>query len=281
MVAAFLIAMCIAFVRRSLCFDYFINQKGFRMEREKLRLNKYLSEIGFCSRREADALVDAKRVTIDGRIAVMGDKVTGDENICVDRKPVGKTKDEHTYILLNKPRGIVCTTKNDKDNVIDYLKLSTRVFPVGRLDKDSEGLLLLSSDGDIVNRMMRAGNFHEKEYIVKVNNIITDDFIKRMSAGVYLEELEQTTRPCKVKKINDYELRIILTQGLNRQIRRMCQALGYRVIKLKRIRIMNLKLDDLKVGQWRNVTQEELKELKRLLASSANTSKFVKKDRSI
>lgn len=248
------------------------------MEQEKIRLNKYLSEIGFCSRREADILVEDKRVTINGRFAVMGDKVTGEEVICVDHKPVGKIKDVHTYILLNKPRGIVCTTKNDKDNVIDYLKLNTRVFPVGRLDKDSEGLLLLSSDGDIVNRMMRAGNFHEKEYIVKVNNIITDDFVKRMSAGVYLEELEQTTRPCKVKKINDYEFRIILTQGLNRQIRRMCQALGYRVIKLKRVRIMNLKLDGLKVGQWRDVTPEELKELKRLLASSKSTSKFVKKD---
>ena len=279
MVAAFLIAIRVMLFMLSLCLIYVVGQKGFRMEQEKIRLNKYLSEIGFCSRREADALVDAKRVTIDGRIAVMGDKVTGDEIICVDRKPVGKTKDEHTYILLNKPRGIVCTTKNDKDNVIDYLKLNTRVFPVGRLDKDSEGLLLLSSDGDIVNRMMRAGNYHEKEYIVKVNNNVTDEFIKHMSAGVYLEELEQTTRPCKVKKISDNEFQIFLTQGLNRQIRRMCQALGYRVIKLKRVRIMNLKLDGLKVGQWRNVTQEELKELKRLLASSANTSKFVKKDR--
>lgn len=274
-----MIAIRVMLFMLSLCLIYVVGQKGFRMEQEKIRLNKYLSEIGFCSRREADALVDAKRVTIDGRIAVMGDKVTGDEIICVDRKPVGKTKDEHTYILLNKPRGIVCTTKNDKDNVIDYLKLNTRVFPVGRLDKDSEGLLLLSSDGDIVNRMMRAGNYHEKEYIVKVNNNVTDEFIKHMSAGVYLEELEQTTRPCKVKKISDNEFQIFLTQGLNRQIRRMCQALGYRVIKLKRVRIMNLKLDGLKVGQWRNVTQEELKELKRLLASSANTSKFVKKDR--
>ncbi len=251
------------------------------MELEKIRLNKYLSEIGFCSRREADALLDAKRITIDGRLAVMGDKVSGDEIICVDNKPVGKNKTSHTYILLNKPRGIVCTTKNDKDNVIDFLKLNVRVFPVGRLDKDSEGLLMLTSDGDIVNRMMRAGNFHEKEYIVKVNSIITEDFVKRMSAGVFLEELNQTTRPCKVKKINDYEFRIILTQGLNRQIRRMCLALGYRVSKLKRVRIMNLKLDGLKVGQWRYVTDEELKALKQLLVSSVNTGKFVKKDRSI
>ncbi len=247
------------------------------MEQEKIRLNKYLSEIGFCSRREADAYVDAKRVTIDGRLAVMGDKVTGNEVICIDHKPVGKNKESQVYILLNKPRGIVCTTKNDKDNVINYLKLPIRVFPVGRLDKDSEGLLMLTNDGDIVNRMMRAGNFHEKEYIVKVNNNITDEFIKRMSAGVFLEELNQTTRPCKVKKINDYEFRIILTQGLNRQIRRMCQVLGYRVVKLKRVRIMNLKLDGLKVGQWRYAKDEELKELKRLLVSSENNSKFVVK----
>ena len=243
------------------------------MEDEKIRLNKYLSECGICSRREADALISGKKVTIDGRIAVMGDKVTGQEKIYADGIQVKKRTEAHTYILLNKPKGIVCTTKNDKNNVIDYLGLKQRVFPVGRLDRDSEGLLMLTSDGDIVNGMMRAGNYHEKEYVVTVDRPVDSCFIKQMSDGVYLEELNVTTRPCKVTKTGKNTFNIILTQGLNRQIRRMCQALGFRVVQLRRIRIMNLQLGNLPEGQWRTLTDGELTQLKKMVEGSSRCGK--------
>lgn len=242
-----------------------------------IRLNKYLSENGVCSRREADDLIARGAVTVNGRTAVMGERIIGNEKIFVGGKPIKGRSGSHTYIVMNKPRGIVCTTKNDKNNVIDYLKLDTRVFPVGRLDKDSEGLLLLSSDGDIVNRMMRAGNYHEKEYVVTVDRPVDDEFIRKMRAGVYLAELEVKTRPCTVTKTGPNTFKIILTQGLNRQIRRMCQALGQRVVTLKRVRIMNIRLGNLPVGQWRPMTEEELKELKVRLRKSSNGPKIVKK----
>ena len=233
-------------------------------QKERIRLNKYLSEQGVCSRREADDSIARGLVTINGQKALMGEKVTGDEHICLKGKPIKKAEAAHIYIILNKPRGIVCTTKNDKDNVIDYLKLDRRVFPVGRLDKDSQGLLLLTSDGAIVNDMMRAANGHEKEYIVTVDRPIDRDFIKKMSSGVYLDELNVTTRPCTVRQMGPRVFSIILTQGLNRQIRRMCQALGCRVLTLNRIRIMNLRLGNLELGRWRYVTPKELEQLQAL-----------------
>ena len=227
-----------------------------------MRLNKYLGAQGVCSRREADEWIAEKKITVDGRTASVGEKVTGQEHIEIDGRPIKKEKKEHIYIALNKPRGIVCTTKNDKDNVIDFLGLERRVFPVGRLDKDSQGLLLLTSHGDIVNRIMKAANRHEKEYVVKVNRPLDRDFVKRMSEGVYLEELNVTTRPCRVCPVGKDTFKIILTQGLNRQIRRMCQCLGYRVITLKRIRIMNIRLGTLPLGQWRYLEKQELDILK-------------------
>ncbi len=236
-------------------------------EETYIRLNKYLSEHGVCSRREADACIAQGLVTINGQTAHMGEKVTGKETICFKGRPVRQNKKEPVYIALNKPRGIVCTTKNDKDNVIDYLNLDRRVFPVGRLDKDSEGLLLLTSDGALVNPMMRASQAHEKEYTVCVNRPLTETFIQKMGAGVYLKELQVTTRPCRIWATGKQTFSIILTQGLNRQIRRMCQALGYRVVTLKRIRIMNIRLGSLGYGQWRYLTQQELSELYKLLGS--------------
>lgn len=239
------------------------------MTQEEIRLNKYLSMQGICSRREADDFIRRGLVSVDGHIACMGEKISGNEHILLMGRPVKKIKDDQVYIALNKPRGIVCTTKNDKNNVIDFLKLDRRVFPVGRLDKDSQGLLLLTSDGDIVNNIMRAANRHEKEYIVTVDRPIDQDFIKKMSSGIYLEDLERTTRPCSVKKLGPQKFSIILTQGLNRQIRRMCQCLNYRVITLKRIRIMNILLGDLKSGQWRYLTDDELSELRRLISEKS------------
>lgn len=235
-----------------------------------IRLNKYLSSSGICSRREADELIAQNKITINGKTALMGEQITGDEQICIMGKPIKKAENAHIYIALNKPRGIVCTTKNDKNNVIDYLHLDRRVFPVGRLDKDSEGLLLLTSDGDIVNRMMRSANAHEKEYHVRVNRPVDQHFIEKMSAGIFLEELGVTTRPCRVWQTGQYTFSIILTQGLNRQIRRMCQSLGYRVTTLKRYRIMNIELGSLPTGKWRELTQEELDGLKKLIKKSSN-----------
>jgi 23S rRNA pseudouridine2604 synthase len=235
---------------------------GENTGREDMRLNKYLSDAGYCSRREADRLISEGKVTVDGKTAQTGMRVTGDQLVKVCGKTVSRG-DELVLIALNKPRGIVCTTdrRREKNNIVDYMKYPVRIYPVGRLDKDSEGLILLTNDGSIVNHILKARTFHEKEYIVTVDKALTDDFLKDMAGGVSLEET--VTRPCKVKKISDHTFSIILTQGLNRQIRRMCAALGYKVVRLKRIRIMNIRLGSLKTGRWRHVTAEEIEELKK------------------
>ena len=251
-------------------------RKGQNME--PIRLNKYLSEQGVCSRREADRLIEAGKGTIVGRKAGMGEKVTGQEKIVCDGKPVGQGAGEKkvkpVLLAVNKPRGVVCTT-SDKDramNVVELIHYPDRVYPVGRLDKDSEGLLLMTNQGDLANEIMHAGNFHEKEYIVTVDKVLTDEFIKQMSEGVWLEELERKTLPCKVRKQGERRFSIILTQGLNRQIRRMCQACGYRVHLLRRVRIMNIQLGGLKTGEYRKVTGEEYKRLIKLLEGSTSLS---------
>ena len=238
---------------------------------EEMRLNKYLSSQGVCSRREADRLIEAGKVTIDGRIAGMGEKVTGKECIVCDGTPVGAAaggkKVKPVLLAVNKPRGVVCTT-SDKDramNVVDLLHYPVRVYPVGRLDKDSEGLLLMTNQGDLANEIMHAGNLHEKEYLVTVDQPFNAAFIKKMQEGVELKELGVTTRPCKVEATGKKSFRIILTQGLNRQIRRMCQELGYHVVTLKRVRIMNIQLGRLNTGDFRNVTAPEMEELQRML----------------
>lgn len=237
---------------------------------QQVRLNKYLSEQGVCSRREADRLIEAGRVTVDGRQAVTGMKILPSSVVCVDGKKIEKG-DEMILIALNKPLGIECTASKDvKNNIVDFVGLEKRVYPVGRLDKNSEGLILLTNNGDIVNKIMKASAFHEKEYIVTVNKNITDDFIYKMSNGIRLRDtrngkviLDEVTRKCKVNKINKRTFDIILTQGLNRQIRRMCRELGYNVVALKRVRIMNILLGDLRTGQYRKVTDEEYAELMR------------------
>lgn len=238
---------------------------------EAIRLNKYLSEQGICSRREADRLIEAGKVTIDGRTAQMGEKVTGQEVIFCNGKPAGKAagaaKVKPILLVVNKPRGYVCTT-SDKDrapNVIDLLQYPTRVYPVGRLDKDSEGLLLMTNQGELANQIMHAGNLHEKEYLVTVDQPFNVAFLKKMREGVELKELDVTTRPCQVEAISQKTFRIVLTQGLNRQIRRMCEALGYRVVTLKRVRIMNILLGKLNTGDYRRATPRELEELERQL----------------
>ena len=228
---------------------------------EKVRLNKYLSTQGVCSRREADRLIDEGKVTINGQVALMGEKVDGTEEIICDGQPVSQVEEEKVVLAMNKPMGVVCSSK-EKDNIIDYLKYPKRVYPVGRLDKDSTGLILLTNDGELMNEILKARNYHEKEYEVRVSKRITADFIHGMSQWVWLEELGAKTRPCKIKKIDAYTFRIILTQGLNRQIRRMCAYFDYRVVTLKRIRIMNIELGDLGVGQWREIKGRELKELR-------------------
>ncbi|MCF0130655.1 MAG: pseudouridine synthase [Pseudobutyrivibrio sp.] len=238
---------------------------------ELVRLNKYLSSIGVCSRRAADAAIEANRVTVNGQIATMGLKVDGTEEIIIDGKKIDKTKDDFVLIAFNKPKGVVCTAaKNDKNNIVDYIDYPCRIYPVGRLDKDSHGLILLTNEGDLVNKIMRASNYHEKEYIVKVNKEITSDFIKKMSEGVYLEELDTVTRKCQVKKLKKDVFSIILTQGLNRQIRRMCSALDYTVFDLKRIRIMNINIEGIKEGTYRDVSSKELDVLKKMIEGSKN-----------
>lgn len=235
----------------------------------QVRLNKFISETGYCSRREADKLIEDGRVTIDGIKAVMGMKVNLDANVKVDGKPL-KKEEKLVYIALNKPVGITCTTeKKVKGNIVDFVNHEKRIFPIGRLDKDSQGLILLTNDGDIVNKILRAGNNHEKEYIVTVNKPIDNKFIESMSNGVRI--LGTITKKCVVNKINERTFRIILTQGMNRQIRRMCEALGYTVTKLNRIRIMNIKLGDLKIGSWRNLSSEELRKLNSLISTSVKT----------
>ena len=237
---------------------------------EKIRINKYLSEVGFCSRREADRLLEEGRITINGRVPELGTKVSDEDEIFVDGKTIKKVEEEFVYIAFNKPVGIVCTTdtKREKNNIVDYINHPKRIFPIGRLDKPSEGLILLTSDGDIVNKILRAKNNHEKEYYVRVDKPITEKFLEKMRNGVPI--LDTVTKKCEVEKIDTMNFRIVLTQGLNRQIRRMCEYLGYEVKKLKRIRIMNIKLD-LPVGKWRDLTPQEMNELNRLLEDSSKT----------
>lgn len=239
-------------------------------ESNETRINKYLSEVGFCSRREADKLILDGRVTINGRVPDMGTKVTPDAEVRVDGELISVRKKRPVYIAFNKPVGIVCTTdtRSERNNIIDFINFPKRIFPIGRLDKLSEGLIFLTSDGDIVNKILRAGNNHEKEYIVTVNKPITKEFIARMSKGVPV--LDTITRKCHVEQISKNSFKIILIQGLNRQIRRMCEYLGYEVTKLKRIRIMNITLD-LPVGKWRLLTEKELKEINRLVSTSSKT----------
>ena len=228
-----------------------------------MRINKYLSETGIVSRRGADRWVEEGKVTINGELATVGSQVEAGDVVCVDGKEVKKVE-QLVYIVLNKPVGITSTTEQHiKGNVVDFINHPLRIFHIGRLDKDSEGLLLLTNDGDIVNKILRAENHHEKEYIVQVDHSITDEFIRKMGAGVDI--LDTTTLPCHVEKISDKVFKIILEQGLNRQIRRMCSALGYSVKRLQRIRIMNIKLGNLKVGQWRDLTEKERTELFKLL----------------
>ncbi|GAB2477171.1 23S rRNA pseudouridine(2604) synthase RluF [Algoriphagus taiwanensis] len=240
------------------------------MDQNSIRINKYLSEVGFCSRRAADQLLEEGRITVNGKIPDLGTKVFPQDIVRVDGKIVGKPKTNHVYIAFNKPVGIVSTTdtKGEKDNIIDYIGHKERIFPIGRLDKDSEGLILLTSEGDIVNKILRAKNNHEKEYIVTVDRPIDRTFVKKMSSGIPI--LDTVTDPCKVELISKFKFRITLTQGLNRQIRRMCQYLGYSVRQLKRIRIMNIHLD-IPVGKWRDLTDKELNELNSLLADSSKT----------
>jgi 23S rRNA pseudouridine2604 synthase len=248
------------------------------MEENLKRINKFLSEVGYCSRREADKLINAGRVTINGEVPEMGSKIGPNDVVHVDGKLIENNKQAFVYLAFNKPIGIVCTTDTqvEKDNIIDFIKYPKRIFPIGRLDKPSEGLILLTDDGDIVNKILRASNNHEKEYIVTVDKPISQTFIEHMSRGIYLDELEQTTKPCTVEKLGTHEFRIILTQGLNRQIRRMCEYLTYEVETLKRIRIMNIKLD-IPVGEYRELTKTEFIELNRLLEDSSKTFKLNKK----
>jgi 23S rRNA pseudouridine2604 synthase len=239
-------------------------------EVQSTRINKYLSEAGFCSRREADKLIIEGRVTINGKVPEMGTKIESGDKIRVDGQLISEPKERPIYIAFNKPVGIVSTTdtKGEKDNIIDFINYPKRIFPIGRLDKLSEGLILLTNDGDIINKILRARNNHEKEYIVTVNKPITKEFISRMGMGVPV--LDTITRKCFVEQIGKSNFRIILTQGLNRQIRRMCEYLGYDVIKLKRTRIMNITLDT-PVGKWRYLSEKELNEINRLVSTSSKT----------
>lgn len=236
-----------------------------------VRINKYLSEIGYCSRRAADKLIEEQRVRINGKVPEMGTKVQPNDEVSVDGQRVSRQMQaKPVYIMLNKPVGIVCTTdqRREKDNIIDFIGHPERIFPIGRLDKPSEGLILLTNDGDIVNKILRARNHHEKEYIVKVNKPLGPDFVERMSNGVPI--LDTITRKCFVEQLDERRFRIVLTQGLNRQIRRMCEYLGYKVTKLKRIRIMNIRLD-MPSGKWRNLSEAELQELNSLVSDSRKT----------
>ncbi|WP_224483648.1 23S rRNA pseudouridine(2604) synthase RluF [Robertkochia aurantiaca] len=234
------------------------------------RINKYLSEIGYCSRRAADKLIEQGRVTVNGKVPEMGTKISENDRVAVDGKPVGEPDEERIYLAFNKPVGIVCTTDTrvEKNNIIDFINYPVRIFPIGRLDKPSEGLILLTNDGDIVNKILRARNHHEKEYIVRVNKPITPDFLHRMRNGIPI--LGTVTRKCEVEQTGKNEFRIILTQGLNRQIRRMCEYLGYRVTRLKRIRIMNISLD-IPTGKYRPLTEREFSELQELIKDSSKT----------
>jgi 23S rRNA pseudouridine2604 synthase len=239
------------------------------MEDSGKRINKFLSESGFCSRREADRLISEGRVTINGRVPEMGTKVLETDEIRVDGKLIRENRDKPIYLAFNKPVGIECTTNQSvRNNIVDYINYPERIFPIGRLDKASEGLIFMTNDGDIVNKILRARNNHEKEYIVTVDKPITDRFIQKMGNGVPI--LDTVTRKCKVEQISKYIFKIVLTQGLNRQIRRMCEYLGYEVTALKRIRIINISLD-IPVGRYRDLTPAEIKELNQLIEPSSKT----------
>lgn len=240
------------------------------MSDSKTRINKYLSEAGYCSRRAADKLIDQGKVTINGVVPEMGTKISPEDEVRVEGILISRKEEKPVYIAFNKPVGIVCTTDTEveKDNIIDFINYPKRIFPIGRLDKPSQGLILLTNDGDIVNKILRARNNHEKEYIVKVNKPLTDDFISKMSNGIPI--LDTITRNCDVEQISKYEFKIVLTQGLNRQIRRMCEYLDYRVTRLKRLRIMNISLD-VPEGKWRDLTSKELIDLNNLVADSSKT----------
>ena len=234
------------------------------MEKELIRLNKYLSEIGYCSRRAGDKLIESGRVLINNEIAALGQKVNTNDEIKIDKKVVNVKKKKKIYLALNKPIGIVCTTDTrvEKDNIIDFIDYHERIFPIGRLDKPSSGLILLTNDGDIVNKILRTEHNHEKEYLVKVDKALSQTIIDRMSKGVPI--LDTITKECKIKKLASNEFKIILTQGLNRQIRRMCEYFNYKVISLERTRIMNIELD-LPIGEYRELTKEEVSSLNKLI----------------
>lgn len=245
------------------------NQDKESMNQAGVRVNKYLSSLGICSRRDADAMVEAGRVTINGEPAVNGSRVMSGDQVSVDDKPVDTKKPRQVYIALNKPVGIVSTTDSrEPDNIVDFMSYPERIFPIGRLDKDSDGLILLTNDGDIVNYLLRARYHHEKEYEVIVDRKITPEFLKGMSEPVPI--LGTMTEPSKIHKIDDYRFRIILTQGLNRQIRRMCEYFGYEVIRLTRWRIMNVTLGNLRQGEWRYITAKEMEQLRSLLTERVN-----------
>ncbi|MTG98686.1 MULTISPECIES: 23S rRNA pseudouridine(2604) synthase RluF [Myroides] len=235
----------------------------------KTRLNKYLSEVGFCSRREADRLIEEGRITVNGEVPEMGLKVSEQDEIRVNGRLIQNNNETPIYLAFNKPIGIECTTNQKvRGNIVDYINYPKRIFPVGRLDKDSEGLIIMTNDGDIVNKILRQKNNHEKEYLVTVNRPITDRFLQRMGAGVPI--LDTVTKPCRVEPVSKFVFRIFLTQGLNRQIRRMCEYFDYDVVALKRIRIINISLD-VPVGKYREITKSELDELNRLIEPSIKT----------
>ncbi|QBN18105.1 23S rRNA pseudouridine(2604) synthase RluF [Flavobacterium nackdongense] len=239
------------------------------MEENLKRLNKFIGETGYCSRREADKIIEEGRVTINGVVPELGTKVGPDDEVRIDGKLIREKREKPIYLAFNKPVGIECTTNLEvRNNIVDYINYPTRIFPIGRLDKASEGLIFMTNDGDIVNKILRARNNHEKEYTVTVNKLITDRFIEKMSNGVPI--LDTVTRKCKVEKISSTTFKIILTQGLNRQIRRMCEYLGYEVTALKRIRIINISLD-VPVGRFRDLTDAEIKELNQLIEPSSKT----------
>jgi len=235
---------------------------------ELKRINKFLTEAGYCSRRAADKLIDQGRVRINGKVPALGTKIAPGDVVSVDGTVISAPEKSFVYLAFNKPVGIVCTTdtKKEKDNIVDFINYPERIFPIGRLDKPSEGLIFMTSDGDIVNKILRARNNHEKEYIVTVDKPFDDRFLKRMRNGIPI--LGTVTRKCKVERLAKNKFKIILTQGLNRQIRRMCEYLGYEVTKLKRIRIMNIHLD-IPVGHWRELTSKEMKEINRLISDSS------------
>jgi 23S rRNA pseudouridine2604 synthase len=239
-------------------------------EKEATRINKFLSEMGYCSRRAADKLIEQGRVTINGKVPEMGTKITVADEVRVDGELISKPQEKPVYIAFNKPIGIVCTTDTrvEKDNIIDFINYPSRIFPIGRLDKPSEGLILLTNDGDIVNKILRARNKHQKEYIVTVDRPITKVFLEKMGNGVPI--LDRVTRKCEIEEISKFQFRIILTQGLNRQIRRMCEYLGYNVTALKRIRIMNIQLD-VPVGKWRYLSEKELSKINEMISDSTKT----------